>query len=179
MTLRFRLSGFCQQGLRFIDNLTLPMDSRWGLAARVWGDARWSFLCFVFLLVVFLHPPDGFSFRLCLFHLLYGVDCPGCGMTRGLSHLVHGHLLTALQHHPFSPIVLLYLILQSFSLFLPLEARRKIAVGLSRHGKELGVLFWASVGLFLLHGLGRATVQLVSQGGPFPSGEAPSFRMGW
>ena len=179
MTLLPMVAGIIHKGLHSLDNLTLPMDSSWGVAARVWGDARWSLLCLAFLLAVFLHPPDGFSFRLCLFHLIYGVDCPGCGMTRGISHLLRGHMITALQYHPFSPLVLAYLIFQSLSLFLPLEFKRQVAIGLSRHEAKLGILFWILVSSFLLYGLGRAMVQFIHQGVPLVTGGAPSFRKGW
>ncbi len=35
----------------------------------------------------------------CSFKALTGLDCPGCGMTRGLHALLHGDLLRALSHN--------------------------------------------------------------------------------
>jgi hypothetical protein len=35
----------------------------------------------------------------CPFHALTGLDCPGCGLTRGLHQLLRGHPLAALDHN--------------------------------------------------------------------------------
>ena len=35
----------------------------------------------------------------CAFKAMTGLDCPGCGMTRGLHALLHGDLLRALSHN--------------------------------------------------------------------------------
>lgn len=37
----------------------------------------------------------------CLFHLKTGYYCPGCGGTRSVYYLTHGHLLKAAFYHPF------------------------------------------------------------------------------
>ncbi|MGC2241835.1 MAG: DUF2752 domain-containing protein [Acidimicrobiia bacterium] len=42
----------------------------------------------------------------CPFALLTGVACPGCGMTRAVSHLLHGDIATAITLHPLSPMIL-------------------------------------------------------------------------
>jgi hypothetical protein len=34
---------------------------------------------------------------LCLVKSIFGVDCPGCGMTRALSALAHGDFVSAIQ----------------------------------------------------------------------------------
>jgi hypothetical protein len=48
---------------------------------------------------------------LCGFRLLTGLPCPGCGITRGLSALLHGRLIQALEFNPFAMVVLLVLAL--------------------------------------------------------------------
>jgi Protein of unknown function (DUF2752) len=35
----------------------------------------------------------------CLSRLLFGVPCPGCGMTRAVSCVLHGHFRRALHHN--------------------------------------------------------------------------------
>lgn len=42
---------------------------------------------------------------LCVFHLLTGRPCPGCGMTRSFVCLAHGHIREAFLYHPFGPIL--------------------------------------------------------------------------
>lgn len=41
--------------------------------------------------------------RPCLFFNLLGIYCPGCGGTRAVEALLHGHLLQALWFHPLVP----------------------------------------------------------------------------
>lgn len=41
-----------------------------------------------------LHGP------VCYFRFLTGLPCPGCGLTRSLEALWHGHLLLSLRYHP-------------------------------------------------------------------------------
>jgi hypothetical protein len=38
----------------------------------------------------------------CFFHALTGLHCPGCGSTRALHQLAHGHLLAALRLNPLT-----------------------------------------------------------------------------
>lgn len=39
----------------------------------------------------------------CLFHLLTGLYCPGCGGTRAVWYLLHGQILKSIQYHPLVP----------------------------------------------------------------------------
>lgn len=46
----------------------------------------------------------------CLFTTFLGIYCPGCGGTRALSALLHGHFLKSVWYHPLVPYgVFLYL----------------------------------------------------------------------
>lgn len=39
----------------------------------------------------------------CFFSTVLGIYCPGCGGTRALSALLHGHFFSAVWYHPFIP----------------------------------------------------------------------------
>src|SRR5688572_4077520 len=49
----------------------------------------------------------------CPFRLLTGLNCPGCGTTRGLHRLLHGDLIGAFQ---FNPLMMLLLPIFLFAL---------------------------------------------------------------
>lgn len=48
-------------------------------------------------------PDDGPTF--CPFALCTGTACPGCGMTRALSHLIRGDVGAAMAFHPLVPLL--------------------------------------------------------------------------
>jgi hypothetical protein len=47
--------------------------------------------------VFFFNPSANNFYPVCQFHRLTGLNCPGCGMTRALYALLHGHFSTALR----------------------------------------------------------------------------------
>lgn len=51
--------------------------------------------------VLFTFPPAASRFYpRCMFHLLSGLDCPGCGITRALHELLHGRIGEAFRFNP-------------------------------------------------------------------------------
>jgi len=63
--------------------------------------------------VLLILPADFFDNRmsLCLSQLLFGVECPACGMTRGIMHLIHLDFENAFAYNMLSFIVLPLMIL--------------------------------------------------------------------
>ncbi len=57
------------------------------------------------LILTFVMPPDGLPVTLCWFHNVTGLPCPGCGLTRSLASVSHGHLGEAFRYHPFGPLI--------------------------------------------------------------------------
>lgn len=48
---------------------------------------------------------------ICLVWFFFGIYCPGCGGTRSVTALLHGHLLQALWYHPLVPYMVgIYLV---------------------------------------------------------------------
>ena len=43
------------------------------------------------------------SQRGCLFQVLFGMYCPGCGGTRAVDALLHGYVLRSVWYHPLVP----------------------------------------------------------------------------
>ena len=58
--------------------------------------------------VVYAFPPQAHSFYPpCTFREMTGLLCPGCGSTRALHQLLHGHIGEALRLNPFFLAVVL------------------------------------------------------------------------
>lgn len=75
------------------------------------GVAAASLAIFV---VAYFNPVTAGFFPQCPFRQLTGLNCPGCGLTRGFHALFHGDILSALHFNallPFYALLLGYLFL--------------------------------------------------------------------
>ncbi|GAB4468852.1 MAG: hypothetical protein OHK0029_41350 [Armatimonadaceae bacterium] len=79
---------------------------------------------------------------LCLFHLLTGLPCPGCGMTRSVVSCAHGNWQTAWSFHPFGPVVFAGLVVASVQKI----TRFPVPPGLRR---AIGTGAWCGVAILL------------------------------
>ena len=62
------------------------------------------------LMLRLFDPATSHLFPPCLFYSLTGWYCPGCGSTRALHQLLHGHLRNAFNLNPLAVICLPFLI---------------------------------------------------------------------
>ena len=46
--------------------------------------------------------------ELCMLYSRYGIDCPGCGLTRTFIHMAHGQLVSAWHTNPVAIFVFLF-----------------------------------------------------------------------
>lgn len=58
--------------------------------------------------VWFIEPAKASFLPACPLFSMTGFACPGCGMTRGLHALMHGDIVTALDHNALIPLVILF-----------------------------------------------------------------------
>lgn len=56
------------------------------------------------LAVGYFNPVTAGFFPQCPFHTMTGLNCPGCGLTRGFHALFHGDVLGALHYNAMLPI---------------------------------------------------------------------------
>ena len=66
-------------------------------------------------------------FRECIFLKNFGFYCPGCGGTRAVKALLHGHILESLHYHPIVVYVAVLLIAYTFFRRKPKVAHAYIA----------------------------------------------------
>ena len=67
--------------------------------------------------VGYFNPTTAGFFPVCPLHAMTGLDCPGCGLTRGFHALLNGDILSALRFNALLPIfgfVFAYLALSMF-----------------------------------------------------------------
>ena len=91
----------------------------------------------------------------CLFHLLTGLYCPGCGISRMFISILHLDFLNALRYNSMvmflSPFLLVLLFQVLFSY---------VKTGSKKLSKRQTVAVWIMAGLLLLFGILRNIPQL-------------------
>ncbi len=98
------------------------------------------------IIVYIVDPEDTVWLPKCLVHALTGLDCPTCGSTRALHHILHGEVARGLAFNPVAPV-------------LWLLAACVVALGLCARGKRASTLMrWmagAYIAVYLVWGLVR------------------------
>ena len=68
--------------------------------------------------VGYFNPTTAGFFPVCPLYSLTGINCPGCGLTRGFHALFHGDVLTALHFNALLPVFALVIGFMFISMFL-------------------------------------------------------------
>jgi hypothetical protein len=68
-----------------------------------------------------------------------GIPCPGCGLSRAITALLHGDWHAALRLHAFAPIVLAVLALITAMAVLPEPLRRRGVAAVARFERRTGL----------------------------------------
>jgi hypothetical protein len=92
-----------------------------------------------------LYPP-------CIFHSLTGFYCPGCGATRALYHLVHGHPAAAFAMNPLL-VILMPLIIYWFLSYALVGIRGRGLPKILVHPALIKLLFWIAVAFGIVRNL--------------------------
>ncbi len=81
-------------------------------------------------------------------HLL-GIPCPGCGLTRATTALLHGDWHTSFTFHAFAPLFVLALALIMLASLLPERPRRSLISAVRTVEQRTGMTFILLVSLML------------------------------
>jgi len=76
---------------------------------RLQVAAVWFILAGAATYLFLFDPAEGAGYPSCPFRLLTGLQCPGCGSTRAVHQLLHGHPLVAFELNPLLMISLPFL----------------------------------------------------------------------
>ncbi|MBR4820254.1 DUF2752 domain-containing protein [bacterium] len=89
---------------------------------------NWALAVLVVLALIiffsFFDPTTFPFFPRCFFYALTGFECPGCGTSRALHSLAHGHLIEAFSYNPILFLAIPTVIILIFSK----RARRSVAL---------------------------------------------------
>jgi hypothetical protein len=89
----------------------------------------------------------------CPFKAVFGIPCPGCGLSTACVHLVSGDWKGALSIHAFAPLTMLALAGILLISLLPEPARRAAVQKIGSFESRTGFSAWMLAGLFLYWGL--------------------------
>lgn len=76
---------------------------------RVFAAAGVLTIAGMSVVTLYFNPVTAGFFPQCPLHAMTGLNCPGCGLTRGFHALFHGELLTALHFNALLPVYTLIL----------------------------------------------------------------------
>jgi hypothetical protein len=89
----------------------------------------------------------------CPFKAVFGIPCPGCGLTNALDQLLHGNVRSALQTHAFAPVFLLAFLMILATVLLPKPLRDKMVAVIARFEQHTGMTAWVLSLLILYWGI--------------------------
>jgi uncharacterized protein DUF2752 len=103
-------------------------------------------------------PSDGAGVPLCLFKALTGLPCPGCGLTRAFSSLLHGQFARAYAFHPFAFLFVPLAFLLAAQGLLTRKQREALAGWSRRHHAVLRCGYLSLIAGFIGFGALRLVV---------------------
>ena len=121
-------------------------------------------LALVVLAATFVLPPDGLGVPLCWFEGLYGLPCPGCGMTRSLTSITHLQLGDALGYHPFGFVVWALVLVLAAANFVGERRRQGLGAWLAARRTSARRLYLGFVLAFVAFGVLRLVVTAATGG---------------
>jgi small basic protein len=89
----------------------------------------------------------------CPFKAVFGIPCPGCGLTAAMDQLLHGDVRAALQTHFFAPVFLVAFLVIFAATLLPGFLRDKMVAGIDRFERRTGMTAWVLSILILYWGI--------------------------
>jgi len=85
----------------------------------------------------------------CPFKSLFGLPCPGCGLTTATGQLLHGQFVASLQTHAFASIFVFSFLVMAVALFLPEKQRESMITWIARFEQRTGVMALILVALLI------------------------------
>jgi len=75
----------------------------------------------------------------CPFKSLFGIPCPGCGLTAATDQLLHGQFVASFHTHAFAPIFFVAYLVMATVLFLPEKQRKSTVTWIAEFERHTGI----------------------------------------
>ena len=85
----------------------------------------------------------------CPFKALFGIPCPGCGLTTATDYLLHGQFSNSLHTHAFAPLFLGAFILMGAVLALPKNTSAVLVEKVAWVESKTGLMVWFAAALMI------------------------------
>ena len=106
-------------------------------------------------------PSQGAGVPICLFRYLTGLPCPGCGLTRSFSCILHADFGRGYDFHPFGYLLLPLFLLAATTLFLPASYRVRLEEVVRSRQSRLRRIYLTLIYGFITFGAVRIAVYAV------------------
>ncbi len=127
------------------------------VAGMIHPIAGWISLAAIFL-GLFILSPVGSGISMCGMKQTTGLPCPGCGLTRSVTSMLHGDLIAAWQYNPFGFGFALFFLLAAPTAFLTRNARARLRDRIRPYSTIIFSMIMIFVISMLGHGILRATL---------------------
>jgi len=108
-------------------------------------------------------PSQGAGVPICAFRYLTGLPCPGCGLTRSFSCILHGDFARGYDYHPFGFVLLPLFMMAAATLFLPASFRSRLENLVRSRQTQLRHIYLAFIYGFIAFGAVRIAVYAVQR----------------
>jgi len=122
--------------------LTPMMHHRWGLLA----------LAGLAILQLAL-TAAGLRGWQCPIHVVFGVPCPGCGLSKAMALFIQGKWQAAIHTHAFAPIILAAVILLATGALMPRRIQAKLSLRVETLERRTGIVAILVLFMFIYWGL--------------------------
>jgi hypothetical protein len=106
-------------------------------------------------------PSQGAGIQICFFRYLTGLPCPGCGLTRSLSCILHGDFARGYEYHPFGYVLLPLFVLVASTLFLSVDRRSQLEDFVRSQQSRFRVVYLTFIYGFIAFGAVRTALYAV------------------
>jgi hypothetical protein len=119
-------------------------------------------MALILLLLGFLLPSDGLGAPLCMFKRMFSLPCPGCGLTRSVSSVLHVDFMKSWSYHPLGIFFVGAVLLFVFNLVMPRRSVAAVRRFFTKHHDPLEILLIAFAAFFIGFGWVRLMAYVVT-----------------